>query len=138
MVICRLFRNFAPDLEVKGRSPVGLERFSHIEEVPGSSPGVPTKATRMCQNRHILIFCSFQPAPKLLLSCSYPAPRLTHEYANSMARARDLFCCLRSLHVLSRGVCKCYLEDSARANTRDSLMSLACPDAIRRTDGQTG
>ena len=42
-------------METEGRSPVGLERFSHIEEVPGSSPGVPTKATRMC-GLHILVF----------------------------------------------------------------------------------
>ena len=29
--------------KVKGHSPVGLERCSHIAEVPGSSPGVPTE-----------------------------------------------------------------------------------------------
>ena len=33
-------RNWATE----GRSPVGLERCSHIAEVPGSSPGVPTQA----------------------------------------------------------------------------------------------
>ena len=32
-----------PHFKSQGRSPVGLERFSHIEEVPGSSPGVPTE-----------------------------------------------------------------------------------------------
>ena len=37
-----LFSNFASDFVTKGRSPVGLERFSHIEEVAGSSPAVPT------------------------------------------------------------------------------------------------
>ena len=34
---------FAPANKKQGRSPVGLERCSHIAEVPGSSPGVPTE-----------------------------------------------------------------------------------------------
>ena len=33
-----------PLIKSQGHSPVGLERCSHIAEVPGSSPGVPTKA----------------------------------------------------------------------------------------------
>ena len=40
----KIFRNFAH--RKQGRSPVGLERCSHIAEVPGSSPGVPTNKRR--------------------------------------------------------------------------------------------
>ena len=55
---------FAPVTKIQGRSPVGLERCSHIAEVPGSSPGVPTQ-----------IFESFsrQPYKFLLYGCLFCA-----------------------------------------------------------------
>ena len=36
-----------PVIETQGRSPVGLERCSHIAEVIGSSPIVPTPYTHL-------------------------------------------------------------------------------------------
>ena len=45
----KIFCNFAH--RKQGRSPVGLERCSHIAEVPGSSPGVPTKRPILMESR---------------------------------------------------------------------------------------
>ena len=45
LAVSQILHTFAPANEkTEGRSPVGLERCSHIAEVPGSSPGVPTSS----------------------------------------------------------------------------------------------
>lgn len=46
LFISQTIITFAPETSRKGRSPVGLERCSHIAEVIGSSPIVPTWADR--------------------------------------------------------------------------------------------
>ena len=38
----RIYSYLCSQIKRQGHSPVGLERCSHIAEVPGSSPGVPT------------------------------------------------------------------------------------------------
>ena len=39
----RIYSYLCSRIKRQGHSPVGLERCSHIAEVPGSSPGVPTE-----------------------------------------------------------------------------------------------
>ena len=67
---------FAPAKQkCQGHSPVGLERCSHIAEVPGSSPGVPTENEIPLHIEAGFLFVSaLAPSLQSRLFSSLPAP----------------------------------------------------------------